>query len=283
MSFGPLIAPEALAAETAPYRLLDVRPAADFAAGHLAGALHAELNAGLSTACEPGFDPARGGRHPLPSPATWSARLGGWGILPHTRVIAYDGSAGGNGACRLWWMLRAFGHGPVAVLEGGFQGALAAGLAVTTASSPPPAAPPYPCDRWQLPLADLAAVERRLGDPTWKTLDVRSRERWRGEVEPFDPVPGRIPGTLNLPYTENLDAIGRFRPPGELRQAYLTLLGGTPPAHLIVHCGSGVTACHTLLALELAGLYGAALYVGSYGEWCRSARPIGKGPAAVAR
>jgi thiosulfate/3-mercaptopyruvate sulfurtransferase len=141
--------------------------------------------------------------------------------------------------------------------------------------------PPYPCDRWQLPLADLAAVERRLGDPAWKTLDVRSRERWRGEVEPFDPVPGRIPGTVNLPFTENLGAGGRFRPPGELRQQYLALLGGTPPGNLIVHCGSGVTACHTLLALELAGLDGAALYVGSYGEWCRSSRPIGKGPGQV--
>jgi thiosulfate/3-mercaptopyruvate sulfurtransferase len=114
-------------------------------------------------------------------------------------------------------------------------------------------------------------------DPAWKVLDVRSRERWRGEQEPLDPTPGRIPGTLNLPFGENLGPDGRFKPPAALRRAYLELLGGTPPDRLVVHCGSGVTACHTLLALELAGLDGAALYVGSYGEWCRSGRPLGKG------
>jgi len=279
MPFGPLISPEALAATTGPIRLLDARPgAAAYAAGHLPGAVHADLNVALSAASDATFDPARGGRHPLPTLATWTRRLGAWGIGPATRVVAYDGASGGNAACRVWWMLRAIGHPGVAVLDGGLQAAVAAGHALTQAEPPPvPALAPYPCDAWQRLTVELEAVAHLVEDPGWKVLDVRSRERWRGEVEPLDPVPGRIPGTVNLPFAENLDPTGRFKPPAALRQQYLALLGETSPAHLAVHCGSGVTACHTLLALELAGLDGAALYVGSYGEWCRSGRPLGKG------
>jgi thiosulfate/3-mercaptopyruvate sulfurtransferase len=279
MTSGPLVSPEALRASPEPVRLLDARPGpAAYREGHLAGALHADLDRALSDASEPGFDPARGGRHPLPSPARWAAQLGAWGIGPDTTVVAYDAAGGGNAASRLWWMLRASGHQRVAVLDGGLQGALAAGLA--SATGEPPAVqglPPYPVRGWQRPTVDLEEVARRVEDPAWVVLDVRSRERWRGEQEPLDPVPGRIPGTVNLPFTENLGPDGRFKPPAALRQAYLGLLGATPPGRLVVHCGSGVTACHTLLALELAGLDGASLYVGSYGEWCRSGRPLGKG------
>jgi thiosulfate/3-mercaptopyruvate sulfurtransferase len=277
MSFGPLIAPEALRA-AGDIRLLDARPdPAAYAAGHLEGALHADLNVDLSAASEPGFDPSRGGRHPLPSPAHWAARLGAWGIGPDTRVVAYDAAGGGNAAARLWWMLRAFGHEAVAVLDGGLPAAQAAGLALTTSVPAVAARPPNPGAAWALPTVDLDAVVARLGDPAWKVLDVRSAERWRGETEPFDPVPGRIPGTVNLPFSENLGPDGRFKPPGALRALYERFLGATPPERLVVHCGSGVTACHTLLALEAAGLHGAALYVGSYSEWCRSGRPLGKG------
>ena len=275
MSFGPLISPESLRAAQGPLRLLDARPGPEgYAAGHLAGAHHADLNRWLSTAAEPGFDPSRGGRHPLPPPSTWAATLGRWAIGPDTPVVAYDDVSGGNGACRLWWMLRAFGHAQVAVLDGGLAAAQAAGLALTTQEPPPPEPlPPYPEDHWRWPTVDLVTVERLLQDPDWKVLDVRSRERWRGETEPFDPVPGRLPGTLNLPYSENLDASGRYRLPEVLREQYLEVLAGTPVDHLVVHCGSGVTACHTLLALEQAGLAGAALYVGSYSEWCRCRKP----------
>jgi len=279
MPFGPLVAAEALLAAPGSVRLLDARPGAEgYAAGHLAGALHADLNVSLSAASEPGFDPARGGRHPLPSLATWCARLGAWGIDPSTRVVAYDGASGGNAACRLWWMLRAVGHERVAVLDGGLKAALAAGATLTTAEPPPvTATAPYPCTGWRRPTVELAAVERLVEDPAWKVLDVRSRERWRGESETLDPVAGRIPGTVNLPFAENLDATGRYRAPAALREMYLALLGGTPPERLVVHCGSGVTACHTLLALELAGLNGASHYVGSFSEWCRSGRPLGRG------
>ncbi len=276
---GPLISAEALRATTGPVRLLDARPGAEgYAAGHLEGALHADLNLRLSAASEPGFDPARGGRHPLPPLATWCEQLGAWGIGPETLVVAYDGASGGNAACRLWWMLRAVGHQRVAVLDGGLAAALSAGARLTTAEPPPvTATEPHPCGAWARPTVELAAVERLLKDPGWKVLDVRSRERWRGESETLDPVAGRIPGTVNLPFTENLDATGRFKDPATLRLMYLDLLGGTPSERLVVHCGSGVTACHTLLALELAGLDGASLYVGSFSEWCRSGRPLGQG------
>jgi len=278
MSFGPLISADAITASTTPLCLIDARAGADvYAAGHLEGAVHADPNRDLSTALTPGFDPARGGRHPLPTPATWAARLGAWGIGRETRVVAYDDDPGPGGACRLWWMLRAFGHASVAVLDGGLRAARAAGLRVTPIAPTPHIVPPYPCGHWLLPVVDLDTVARRLGDPDWKVLDVRARERWRGELEPLDPVAGRIPGTVNLPFGENLALEGRFKGADELRRMYLGVLGTARPEHLIVHCGSGVTACHTLLALERAGLAGAALYVGSYSEWCRSGRPLRRG------
>jgi thiosulfate/3-mercaptopyruvate sulfurtransferase len=279
MPIGPLLSPEALRDATASIRLLDARPGVElYAAGHLAGALFADLEEALSTAREPGFDPARGGRHPLPSPASWAARLGAWGIERGTPVVVYDAAGGGNAAARLWWMLRAVGHVHVAVLDGGFQAAVAAGLPVTQAP-PPPVSPrtPYPVTAWELPLVDMETVADRVRDPAWKIIDVRSGERWRGKTEPFDPVPGRIPGTVNVPYTDNLGPDGRFKSPAALRAMYLELLGGTTPEHVAVHCGSGVTACHTLLALDVAGLPGASLYVGAYSVWCRSGRPLGRG------
>jgi len=253
--------------------ILDTRASADaFAEGHLPGALHASLDTCLSLAREPGLDPARGGRHPLPSPDRWARQLGAWGVTPATWVVAFDGVSGGNGAARLWWMLRAFGHEHVSVLEGPLRGPLATGPA-----APPAPAPPYPGDRWLLPTVDLADVDRLRLDPAWKVLDVRAPARYRGEVEPLDPVAGHIPGALNLPFADNLDAEGRFKSPEALRALYEGFLEGTPPERLAVHCGSGVTACHTLLALERAGLGGSALYVGSWSEWCRNPVPQAKG------
>jgi thiosulfate/3-mercaptopyruvate sulfurtransferase len=279
MSLGPLISPETLRNQGPPVRLLDARPGADaFAAGHLEWAIHADLNVWLSTVSDPGFDAAQGGRHPLPSLSRWAERLGLLGVGPSTPVVAYDDAGGGNGACRLWWMLKAIGHAGVAVLDGGMPAAVAEGFAVTTTETTPPAPlAAYPCDRWRMPMVDMAGLEAFLKAPDRKVLDVRSRERWRGEVEPIDPVAGRIPGTVNLPYLENLGADGRYKSPEELRRMYLDLLDGLPPSNLAVHCGSGVTACHTLLALELAGLPGAAIYMGSFSEWCRNGKPLGKG------
>jgi len=278
MSTHPLVAPESLSCIPEPWVLLDCRPGSEvFASGHLAGALHADLDRTLSAASAPGFDPAQGGRHPLPALSRWSQQLGEWGITPQTFVVACDNASGGNGAARLWWMLRASGHEQVAVLDGGLKAAQEAGLTLTDAVTIPSPAAPYAIARWSWPQVDLAAVDSLRQDPAWKLLDVRAPERWRGEVEPFDPLPGRIPGSLNLAWGENLDPNGRFKAPEKLRRHYASLLQGTPVDHLAVHCGSGVTACHTLLALEVAGLSGASVYMGSYSEWCRSGKPIGRG------
>ena len=253
--------------------LLDARLGSrDYAEGHLAGAYHADLNRDLSTAMDPDHDPARGGRHPLPPVARFASQVAAWGITPASQVVVYDASGGGNAAARLWWMLRALGHRQVLVLDGGLAAALAEGLPLSTDIPPPAALPPYPATGWTRPQVDAEAVEALRGDPAWKLLDVRSAERWRGDTEPFDPIAGHIPGALNLAWNENLAADGRFKAPELLRDQYLALLAGTSPERLAVHCGSGVTACQTLLALEVAGLPGASVYMGSWSEWCRSGR-----------
>jgi thiosulfate/3-mercaptopyruvate sulfurtransferase len=204
----------------------------------------------------------------------FAAQAGAWGIVPDTEVVAYDASSGSNAAARLWWMLRALGHERVRVLDGGLQAALGAGMILTIEHAAIEPASPYPADRWHLPQMDAVGVETLRHDPSLKLLDVRSAERWRGDMEPFDPVAGHIPGSLNLAWNDNLAPDGRFKSPQALRDQYEALLGGMPSDRLTVHCGSGVTACHTLLALEVAGLSGAALYVGSWSEWCRSGREM---------
>jgi thiosulfate/3-mercaptopyruvate sulfurtransferase len=269
-ALDPVLAPEQLGAVRG-LVLCDVRsgPSArdDYARGHLPGAIFIELEHDLSAASG---DAARGGRHPLPDPRTFAARLGVWGIGPESRVVAYDDQNGANAAARLWWMLRALGHERVQVLDGGLKGALAAGLTLTSEPTVVEAAPPYPGATWSWPTADIDAVDRARKAPERVLLDVRAAPRYRGEQEPIDPVAGHIPGARNLPLTENLAADGRFKTAAELRQLYGELLDGRDPEQLVVHCGSGVTACHTLLALERAGLPGASLYVGSWSEWCRN-------------
>lgn len=254
--------------------LLDARtgPAArqQFEAGHLIGAQFADLEQDLAA---PAPDPAQGGRHPLPPVAAFARWLGRLGIGPATRVVVYDDKQGANAAARLWWLLRASGHAAVQVLDGGWQAALAADLPTTPGPAQPrPAAVPYPVQAWQLPTATAADVERTLAAGRGPVIDVREARRYRGEVEPIDAVAGHIPGALNVPFAENLDATGHFLPPEALRRKYQPLLASA--AEAIVHCGSGVTACHTLLALAHAGLPLPRLYVGSWSEWSRSGRPV---------
>ena len=207
----------------------------------------------------------------------WRTTLGLLGIGPETPVVIYDDQGGANSAARAWWMLKAVGHEAVQVLNGGLNAALSAGFGLTTEASPARPCAHYPAAAWLLPAVDLDVVEKLAQHREWRVLDVRSKERYRGDTEPFDPVAGHIPGAVNLPYTENLDPEGRFKSPEELRTLYTPLLGDLRPDHLVVHCGSGITACHTLLALEHAGLPGAALYVGSWSEWCRSGKPVALG------
>ena len=270
---SPLISAPDLAALKDKVRLLDCRPAAAYAAGHLPGALHADLERDLSRATEEGFDPAKGGRHPLPDLRAWRDTLGRWGITPDTAVVCYDDQGGASAAARAWWMLRACGHERVRVLDGGLAAALEAGMSLTTEVPAIEGTAPYAVSHWQWTTVDIGVVEKLAKHAGWTVLDVRSAPRYRGETEPLDPVAGHIPGAVNRPFTENLGPDGRFKSFEELRAMY----GALDPARLVVHCGSGVTACHTLLAMDQAGLTGGALFVGSWGEWCRTDRPIATG------
>jgi thiosulfate/3-mercaptopyruvate sulfurtransferase len=270
-SLDPILAPEQLAS-LSDVVLCDVRAGRGveqaYTAGHRAGALAVNLERDLSA---PVVDAARGGRHPLPDIAQFAARLASWGIGPHSHVVAYDDQGGANAAARLWWLLRAFGHTRVQVLDGGLDGARRAGLPLTRELPQVQPAPPYPApSAWLLPTADLLDVDLARRLPAQLVLDVRAEARYLGEDEPIDPIAGHIPGAQNLPFGENLEADARFKTGEALRARYERLLGGRDPAQLIVHCGSGVTACHTLIALERAGLCGARLYVGSWSEWCRN-------------
>jgi thiosulfate/3-mercaptopyruvate sulfurtransferase len=278
MRRSPLISAEELAqllkAPPPDFAILDARPGrAAYEAKHLPGALHADLNSKLSTAEDADADPVRGGRHPLPSIERWAEQLGAWGIGPKTTVVVYDDHDASNAAARAWWMLRSAGHENVRVLDGGLGAAISEGLQVTSDIPPPNAREAYPTTEWHWPTVDVAFVDKVRNDPQWKVLDVRSEPRYRGETEPIDPVAGHIPGAVNLPFQKNVEHWGRFKPAKQLQAQYAKLLDGTPPSHLIVHCGSGVTACHTLLALNAAGYDGAALFVGSWSEWCRNDLP----------
>ncbi|HET7501503.1 MAG TPA: sulfurtransferase [Kofleriaceae bacterium] len=271
MSIDPVITARELAALT-DVVIVDCRPdVRAYEAGHLRGAFHAQLERDLAA---PAKDPARGGRHPLPSAAALGATLGRLGITPASRVVAYDDQNGANAASRLWWLLRAAGHASVQVVDGGLAALRDAGCALTTDVPAPVDGPPYPVGDLSRGVVSIDDVERARAAPDRRLIDVRAGFRFRGESEPFDPVAGHIPGARNAPYADNLGPDGRFKTADELRAQLTAALDGIAPAQTIVHCGSGVTACHTLLALERAGLPGARLYVGSWSEWCRDpARP----------
>jgi thiosulfate/3-mercaptopyruvate sulfurtransferase len=266
MALDPVIsARDALARHDAV--LVDARPdTRAYAAGHVAGARHAQLERDLAAHVD---DAARGGRHPLPAPTVFAATLGRWGITPASHVVIYDDQGGANAASRLWWMLRAIGHTAVQVVDGGFAALRAAGAAITSDEPSAAAAPPYPITALA-GVADVDEVERARGAGDRRVIDVRAAFRFRGDSDPFDPVAGHIPGARNAPYADNLRPDGTFKSADELRAQLGAALDGIAPAQTIVHCGSGVTACHTLLALDRAGLSGARLYVGSWSEWCRN-------------
>ena len=239
-----------------------------FEAGHIPGAAFLDVDRDLSG------DPAGGpGRHPLPSPDAFARTLSVAGIGDDSLVIAYD-DAEGSLAARLWWMLDAIGY-RAALLDGGllaWSGALETGPA-RGRSATPVRPRPWPPGR----IGTVDEVAAALRGATKTVLDARAPERYRGEVEPLDPVGGHIPGVRNAPWAGNLSASGTFRSPEELRERYAAL-GVTAGADTIAHCGSGVTACHDLFAMRLAGLGDARLYVGSWSEWVGDpARPVATG------
>jgi thiosulfate/3-mercaptopyruvate sulfurtransferase len=246
--------------------LLDCRPdPAAYRAGHLPGAHHARERDWAA----PATDQACGGRHPLPSVRDFAAALGRWGIAPSSRVVAYDAQNGAVAAARLWWMLHAIGHHDVQVVDGGLTALLAAGLALTTEEPVVTAQPPYPGAEGMRGHAEIDDVERARRAADHRVIDVRAAIRYRGEHDPFDPIAGHITGARNLPYADNLHPDGTFKSAAELRALYDAVLDGIAPDRAIVYCASGVTACHTLLAMRRAGLDGTLLYVGSWSEWCR--------------
>ena len=275
---SPLIKPDALMALKEPYILVDARAGAGikekYLASHLKGALHVDLDHQLAD-IKP--NAADGGRHPLPSPEKFAEVLTQLGIGPNSYVVIYDDKNGANAAARLWWMLRAVGHTKVQVLDGGIQAAIASGFPVGVGDEKPRKSEPYVVKDWRLPLADINEVERAAKDKNSIVIDVRDAVRYRGEQEPIDSVAGHIPGAVNIPFTSNLDKNGFYLPPSELKEKYTKALANKKLEDVIVHCGSGVTACHTLLAMDYAGLPIPSLYVGSWSEWSRNDKPIGKG------
>lgn len=256
---SPLISVAELAADLAAFTILDVRyqlggppGPAEFAAGHVPGAVYVDLGRDLAAPAGPG------GRHPLPDAAAFASAMQRAGVCRARPVVVYD-DWGARAAGRAWWLLRYFGHADVRVLDGGWAAWRAAGHPVSTAAAAPPAGD-FVATPGGMPVVEAADVLA-----AGILIDARAPERFRGDVEPVDPVAGHIPGAVNVPTAANLDADGRFRAPAELARLYAAV-GAVPGADVAVYCGSGVTAAHDVLALELAGVR-AKLYPGSWSGW----------------
>ena len=245
--------------------------------GHIPGARYADLNRDLSAPVS-----ASSGRHPLPAPAAFASTLQRLGVARATQVIAYDDS-GGAFAARAWWLLRWMGHEAVAVLDGGIKAWISSGGRLESGEAEPSAAAPRGNDGLAVrvdaaAVIDAAEVAARLKDPDFLLIDARAAERFAGSVEPIDTVAGHVAGAVNQPFSANLGADGRFLPAAELQRLWQQRLAGRRPEQVAAMCGSGVTACHNLLSLELAGFRGAKLYAGSWSEWIRDpSRPIARG------
>jgi thiosulfate/3-mercaptopyruvate sulfurtransferase len=250
-----------------------------WAAGHLPGALHADLDCELSDLTKA----ASLGRHPLPEPGAFRAAMASWGVGPDTPVVVYDHGPGSL-AARLWWLLRGSGHSQLQLLDGGLQAWSAAGGELETAvdstcaeDSPgsPDTTAPGEWSGW----LDNPALSAGLASGVLTLIDAREAARYRGEIEPIDPIAGHIPGALNRPFGNNLDASGCFKPASQLRAEFVDLLGDTAltPERVVHQCGSGVTACHNLLAMEVAGLTGSQLHAPSWSGWIAEGRAVARG------
>jgi thiosulfate/3-mercaptopyruvate sulfurtransferase len=239
---------------------------------HLPSAHYAHLDEDLSS---PVTDTS--GRHPLPDPQALCRQLDKWGVAAETQVVAYD-DAGGAFAARLWWLLRWLGHESAAVLDGGFPAWVEGGLPMT-AEIPRPSRTDYVCRPNDESWLSAAQVTAGLAGSDLLLIDARDPERFRGESEPIDPVAGHVPGAINAPFKANLSSSGRFLSPEQLRARFEPLLAASANRQVVHMCGSGVTACHNLLAMEVAGLPAGKLYAGSWSEWGRDAsRPVAVGP-----
>jgi thiosulfate/3-mercaptopyruvate sulfurtransferase len=240
--------------------------------GHLKNAAFVDLDKDLAAKVT---DAAIGGRHPLPDIHDFAALLGKLGITPQSHVVVYDDKAGAFGGTRFWWMLRAIGHTHVQVLNGGLQAAVNVGIELSTDEYTPHPVSPYPVTNGFKGTVDIEEVKTAAHDADRMVIDVRETSRYLGQTEPIDLIAGHIPGAFNLPYVNNLGTDGKYLPADTLLKTYNEAFAGVTPDNVIVHCGSGVTACHTLLGMEYAGIEGPKLYVGSWGEWSRRDLPIG--------
>ena len=284
---------QALQASGAPLMVFDcsfdlMNPAAgqeQYRQAHIPGAIHADLDTALSDkgvidpdgTHHPHPDAASGGRHPLPSREKFAIWLSSVGFTNDMKAVVYDRNA--SSYCgRLWWMLKWAGHDAVAVLDGGLQAWQAAGGKVTDLEEPSHFQSNFKLGPELRSLATTKAVEKGLGTKSQSLIDARATPRFKGEVEPFDPVAGHIPGALNRPSSQNIAADGRFKPAAQLKAEFEALLAGRDPATVVHHCGSGVSALPNLIAMEIAGLGSSALYAGSWSEWCSDPRrPVEKG------
>jgi thiosulfate/3-mercaptopyruvate sulfurtransferase len=244
---------------------------ANYEEKHLDGALFVDLNTQLADIKE---DASIGGRHPLPKIEDFAETVANLGISSASRVVIYDDKNGSNAAARLWWMLKSLGHEKVQVLNGGFQEAEKIGFPTSSKTEIVTKAEAYKTKNWKLQIATIDEVEKVSQDKNHIVIDVRDVERYNGETEPIDLVAGHIPGAINIPFTENLDKNGLFLNPKELKEKYSKVLEKVKTENTIVHCGSGVTACHTLLAIAYAELEIPKLYVGSWSEWSRNDKTI---------
>ncbi|MFZ2389802.1 MAG: sulfurtransferase [Polaromonas sp.] len=259
-----------------------------YQASHIPGAVYAHLDKALSAKhgvpgahgviTASGADaPASGGRHPLPNRERFATWLSSVGFANDMQAVVYDRN-GANYCGRLWWMLKWAGHNNVAVLDGGLQAWQAAGGAVNSGEEPAHFQTNFMLAPALLTLVDGQTVADQLGRPAQTLIDARATPRFKGEVEPLDPVAGHIPGALNRPFSQNLGPDGKFKPATQLRTEFEALLGGRDPATVVHHCGSGVSAVPNLLAMEIAGLGRTALYAGSWSDWCSDPnRPVAQG------
>ncbi len=252
------------------------RGRAEYAASHIPGARFLHLDDDLSAP-----KTGKNGRHPLPHPDALMEKLGRAGVDSRKQVVVYD-AQGGMVAARMWWLLRWLGHLPVAVLDGGWPRWIAEGRP-QSAEIPRPQPASFsgkPGSNW----VNADFVGSRLDDESVVLLDARAPDRYRGQNETLDPVGGRIPGARNRYFRDNLDAKGRFKPPEELEREFRAVLGADDPQEVVSYCGSGVSACHNLLAMEVAGLRGSRLYPGSWSEWCADpSRPVELGEPKAPR
>jgi thiosulfate/3-mercaptopyruvate sulfurtransferase len=271
------------------FDLMDVHAGEQqYLASHIPGAIYANLETALSARhgmpgahgvmTATGADaPASGGRHPLPNREKFAIWLSSVGFANDMQAAVYDRN-GANYCGRLWWMLKWAGHADVAVLDGGLQAWQAAGGGVNSGEEPAHFQTSFELAPAQAALVNTQAVLTHLENPSQTLVDARAPARFRGEVEPLDPVAGHIPGALNRPFSQNLTADGKFKPPAQLKAEFEALLGGRDPATVVHHCGSGVSALPNLLAMEVAGMGRTALYAGSWSDWCSDRnRPVARG------